>query len=126
VLSGFTTPELNERLLPRLLIGRRYERYVRVLAERLDHARMAALDTFAAEALPVFGRPDSGLFLWVDTGCDTTELAAAARDEGLLVVPGGLFSPNQARSTWTRFNLSTPADQRDRFLALVRSRRPAA
>jgi DNA-binding transcriptional MocR family regulator len=121
VLTGFTTPELNERLLHRLLIGRRYARYVRGLAEQLGHARAAALETFAAEGLAVFGRPDSGLFLWIDTGCDTTELAAAAREQGLLIAPGALFSPTQARSTWTRFNLATPRDERERFFALVRS-----
>jgi DNA-binding transcriptional MocR family regulator len=126
VLTGFTTPEMNERLLHRLLIAHRYARLASSLAGRLDEARAAALDMFRTEGMPVFGRPDSGLFLWIDTGCDTTLLAAAAHDQGLLVVPGALFSPTQARSTWTRFNLATPAEERDSFLALVREgrRRP--
>ncbi|MDQ2861353.1 MAG: PLP-dependent aminotransferase family protein [Pseudomonadota bacterium] len=111
ILTGFTTPEINERLLHRLLRDSRYARHARLLDQRVAACRGRAQATLEDMGFTVLGRPKSGIFLWVDTGVDTYELAARAREFGLLIAPGGLFSPTQERSTWTRFNVTTPFDE---------------
>jgi DNA-binding transcriptional MocR family regulator len=42
--------------------------------------------------------------------CDTNELARRAREQGLLVAPGSLFSPTQRGSHFMRHNVTTPQD----------------
>jgi DNA-binding transcriptional MocR family regulator len=110
LLSGFTTPELNERLLHKLLIEGRYAKHVAALRARLAESRQTAFALLAREGIPVFGRPESGLFFWVDMGCDTNELAIAANKQNYLVAPGSLFSPSQERTSWMRFNVTTRHD----------------
>lgn len=74
--------------------------------------------------------PAAGMFLWADTGVDSDALAAAAHEQGFLLTPGSLFSPQQSPSTWTRFNVANCGDPAlapflGEYLAAV-SRRGAA
>jgi len=112
ILTGFTTPEVNERLLHRLLQDGAHARSVRDLAGRVAACREATQARLEDLGFPVLGRPRSGIFLWADMGCDTNALAQDARRLGLLFAPGGLFFANQAPSTWTRINVSQPLDAR--------------
>ncbi|MDB5471418.1 MAG: GntR family transcriptional regulator [Caulobacter sp.] len=121
ILTGFTTPEINERLVHRLLVEGGQARHVAGLRTRLAESRERMLQMLDREGVPIFGRPDSGMFLWVDTGRDTNLLAAEARGRGLLVAPGSLFSADQRPSTWMRLNVTTAADDR---LLDGRTRRP--
>lgn len=107
ILTGFTTPELNERLVHKLLVEGRYARHVEHLRERLAQHRTSVRRTLAKEGIEVFGDPVDGMFVWVDMRRDTNELAAAWREQELLLAPGGLFSPQQAPSSWMRFNVTT-------------------
>jgi DNA-binding transcriptional MocR family regulator len=52
----------------------------------------------------------AGMFLWVDTGCDTNVLTEKALAEGYLLAPGALFSPSQLPSTRMRINISNMPD----------------
>lgn len=110
VLTGYTTPEVNERALHKLLANGRYGRHVAALRERLDTHRRRALKLIEREGFAIYGRPRHGLFAWVDMACDTNELALAGRDLGVLVAPGSLFSPAQRASRYMRYNVTTPAD----------------
>jgi DNA-binding transcriptional MocR family regulator len=121
ILTGFTTPEINERLVHKLLVENHYDRYVGVLRTRLEEARAKTLSALRRHGIGVFGEPRDGLFAWVDVGGDTNALAAHWRDKGLLLAPGGLFSPTQAPSPWMRWNFATPHDAA--LTALLRSLR---
>ncbi len=124
ILTGFTTPEINERLLCRLLQDGAYARSARGLAERVAEHRARMQEKLEALGFAILGRPRSGLFLWVDMGCDTNALAGEARDRGLLLAPGSLFLAKQTRSTWTRINVTQPLDARAMaVLELALSRR---
>jgi len=124
VLTGFTTPEVNERLLHRLLKDGGYARSARDLNGRVADHRLQMQTKLEGLGFNVLGRPQSGLFLWVDMGCDTNELAGQAREQGLLLAPGSLFLPTQARSTWTRINVTQPLDARAMgLLAMAQARR---
>lgn len=117
-LSSFTTPEVNERLIGRLLAEGRYDRHTTRLNERLDAARTRMLETLARAGFEVRTPPTSGLFAWVDMRCDTTELAALARDQGQLVAPGALFTTRAGPSRFMRVNVTTALD--DAFMGLLR------
>jgi DNA-binding transcriptional MocR family regulator len=121
ILSGFTTPELNERLVHKLLVEGRYRRHVAALRARLCDHRVAARTTLERAGCEIFGDPEEGMFLWVNTRTDTNKLAAACREEGLLLAPGSLFSPQQIPSTWMRYNVTAPLDEA--MAALRRSMR---
>ena len=110
ILTGYTTPEVNERALHKLLANGRYGRHAAALRERLDTHRAKALRWLAREGCDVYGRPAHGLFAWVDMRCDTNELALAGGQRGQLVAPGSLFSPTQRASRYMRFNVTTPLD----------------
>ena len=110
ILTGYTTPEMNERALHKLLHDGRYGRHVAALRERLDTQRRRALKLVEREGFAVQGEPAHGLFAWVDMACDTNELALRGRELGLLVAPGSLFSPTQRPSRLMRYNVTTAAD----------------
>lgn len=122
VLTGFTTPELNERLVHKLLVEGRYARHVGELRERLVSCRAQARKKLEAAGIDVFGAPADGMFLWVDMHTDTNELAVACRERGILIAPGSLFSPQQAPSTWMRFNVTARIDAALTVLLLTKSR----
>jgi len=119
ILSGFTTPELNERLVHEMLVESRYDNHVANLRKQLAECRGRTKKMLAAEGIEIFGEPVDGLFLWLNMHTDTNELAAAWREKAMLLAPGGLFSPTQTASTWMRYNVTTPVD--DRILELFRS-----
>jgi DNA-binding transcriptional MocR family regulator len=122
ILSGFTTPEINVRLVYKLLVEARYPRHVARLRARLAESRARLVARLAG--FPIFGAPASGMFLWVDMGCDTHELAVRARDRGVLLAPGGLFAADQRPSPWMRINAATPLDAAfEEVLAMAREGR---
>jgi len=112
ILTGFTTPELNERLVHTLLVENRYERHVQGLRERLLACRTKARAFLQRHGVDIFAAHGDGLFLWADMHTDTNVLATIWREQGLLLAPGSLFSPSQAPTTWMRFNVTTPLDER--------------
>lgn len=111
ILTGFTTPELNERLVHKLLAERRYDKHVEGLRERLAPQRDQAQRMFAAEGREVLGAPGDGMFLWANMRVDTNLLAMRAREQGILIAPGSLFTAQQAPSEWMRFNVTTQVDK---------------
>lgn len=122
VLSGFTTPEINERLVHKLLVEGHYSRHAGQLRERLVDCRAQARKKLEAAGIEVFGAPADGMFLWVDAHADTNELAVACRERGILLAPGSLFSPQQVPSTWMRFNVTARIDAALIALLRVQSR----
>jgi DNA-binding transcriptional MocR family regulator len=110
VLRGFTTPELNERLVHALLVEGKYTRHTQMLRARLAAAREDTLALLRRERVEMLGDPQYGMFFWVNAQTNTNELAAALREQGLVLAPGSLFSLEQAPSDWMRLNVTTPLD----------------
>lgn len=106
MLSCMNSSELSERLVYALLTDSEYRKHINKLRNKLQ-AKHDAL----RHSLPDYGLryPDGvqgGFFLWLDTGCDSAELALAAHRAGWLVAPGQLFSPRQSPSTHIRANVA--------------------
>jgi DNA-binding transcriptional MocR family regulator len=110
MLVGMTTPELNERVLYKVLTEGHYRRHVERLRARLDGVRDKTARMLERSGMRLFTMPAAGMFLWADTGVDSDALAAAAHEAGFLLTPGSLFSPQQSPSTWTRFNVANCGD----------------
>ncbi|OXL19163.1 PLP-dependent aminotransferase family protein [Psychrobacter sp. DAB_AL32B] len=114
ILSNSNTPEFGERVVHRLWTHGEYRRQIKKVQQQLyaGHERLR-------KALPKIGliypeHTQAGMFVWVDTGQDTGELALDAYKEGWLVAPGHLFHPDANASTHLRLNVSTTSDE---FLA---------
>ncbi|WP_323121698.1 aminotransferase-like domain-containing protein [Burkholderia alba] len=110
MLVGMTTPELNERVLYKVLTEGHYRRHVERLRARLDGVRDKTARMLERSGMQLFTMPAAGMFLWADTGVDSDALAAAAHEQGFLLTPGSLFSPQQSPSSWTRFNVANCGD----------------
>jgi DNA-binding transcriptional MocR family regulator len=110
MLTVQTTPEINERLLFKVLTEGHYRRHVERLRARLDTVRDKTARALEKVGFELFCTPGAGMFLWADTGVDSAALAAAGHEEGYLLAPGSLFSPHQSPSTFMRFNVANCGD----------------
>lgn len=113
-LSNLNTPEFGERVIHRLWTHGEYRRQIKKVQQYLYAAHQ-----WLREALPKIGlvypeHTQVGIFIWVDIGQDTGQLALDAYKEGWLVAPGQLFHPDACASTYLRLNVSTTSDD---FLA---------
>jgi DNA-binding transcriptional MocR family regulator len=120
LLAGFTTPELNERLVHKLLVEGHYASHEARLRKRLMMHRARMRRFLATESIQVLGESGDGLFLWANMQTDTNALAEIASKHGLLLAPGSLFSPRQEPSTWMRVNVTASLDDLSAIFALRR------
>jgi DNA-binding transcriptional MocR family regulator len=106
MLATLTTPELGERLVYQVLSDGYYRKHVDHLRGRVARALEQAIRNLERAGLKLFHEPAAGMFLWAHAGehRDAEALAAAAEPQGIILAPGSLFSPSQARSPWMRFH----------------------
>jgi DNA-binding transcriptional MocR family regulator len=110
MLVGMTSPELNERVVYKVLTEGHYRRHVERLRTRLDGVREKTARMLEKTGLRLYATPSAGMFLWADAGVDSDGLAAAGHEAGFLLTPGSLFSPHQSPTTWMRFNIANCGD----------------
>ena len=80
------------------------------LRTRLTSVRDKVVRQLEKLGVDVGDPPPCGMFLWVDTHCDTNVLTEKAMEQGFLLAPGCLFSPSQLPSTRMRINIASMAD----------------
>lgn len=110
LLAGLATPEINERVLYKVLTEGHYRKHVERVRHRLDRARDDTRRALEQLGLTLFPGQHAGMYLWADTGRDTNAIATAGHEEGYLFAPGSLFSPSQLPSGWMRFNVACGHD----------------
>ncbi|CAG9178548.1 PLP-dependent aminotransferase family protein [Cupriavidus respiraculi] len=110
LLAGLSTPEINERVLYKVLTEGHYRKHVERVRGRLDRARDETRRALEDLGLALFPGQHAGMYLWADTGRDTNAIATAGHEEGYLFAPGSLFSPSQLPSGWMRFNVACSQD----------------
>jgi len=111
VLSGFTTPEINERIVHKILIEGHYKKHVAMLRARLEKHRQRTSRLLADAGAEIFGGTAEGMFLWANMRTDTDALAIAGRAQDLLLAPGSLFSTHQTPTHWMRVNVTCPTEE---------------
>jgi DNA-binding transcriptional MocR family regulator len=112
MLGTLTTSELGERVVYKILSEGVYRKHLERIRARLDGARPQAIRRVEGLGLRLESLPTAGMFLWVDARRDTSVLAAQAMEQGLLLAPGSLFSPDQLPSTRMRLNVAAFEDAR--------------
>ena len=110
LLTGMATPEINERVLYKVLTEGHYRKHVERVRMRLDRARDDTRRALEDLGLRMFPGQSAGMYLGADTGRDTNAIATAGHEEGYLFAPGSLFSPSQMPSAWMRFNVASSTD----------------
>ncbi len=121
VLTGFTTPESNERILHSILVSGHYHKHAERLRTRLMAARASTARDLARLGLAGPNCDPEGLFTWVDTGVDGVTLATGAAERSLILAPGALFSPLQAPSTHMRINVARWNPETSRYFSAALS-----
>ena len=110
MLSTLPTSEIGERVVYKVLSEGHYRKHVDRLRSKLATAREKAIRQLERAGLTVDISPAAGMHLWVETGVDTNVLTEKAMQQGYLLAPGSLFSPNQLPSTRMRINVATMVD----------------
>jgi DNA-binding transcriptional MocR family regulator len=110
MLTTLTTTDIGERIVYKILSEGHYRKHVDRLRSKLDSVRDKTVKQLERVGLTVDIAAPAGIFLWVDTGCDTNVLTEKALEEGYLLAPGSLFSPTQLPSTRMRVNVSNMGD----------------
>ena len=110
MLATLSTSDLGERIVYKILSEGVYRKHLDRIRARLDAVRPQVLRRIEALGMTLEPAPTAGMFAWADCGRDTNVLAARAMDEGLLLAPGSLFSPDQLPSTKLRLNVAALED----------------
>ncbi|HEY8606209.1 MAG TPA: PLP-dependent aminotransferase family protein [Noviherbaspirillum sp.] len=106
MLGTLTTSDIGERVVYKILSEGHYRKHADRLRGKLDSVRDKSVRQLERVGLKVDIHGPAGIFLWVDTGCDTNVLAEKGMQEGYLLAPGSLFSPSQLPSTRMRVNVA--------------------
>ena len=110
MLTTLTTSEIGERVVYKILSEGHYRKHVDRLRSKLDGVRDKTVKQLERVGLTVDIATPAGIFVWADAGCDTNVLTEKALEEGYLLAPGALFSPNQLPSTRMRINVTAVSD----------------
>jgi DNA-binding transcriptional MocR family regulator len=110
MLSTLTTSEIGERVVYKILSEGHYRKHVDRVRAKIDAARDKTIRQLERVGMKMEVTTPAGMFVWADAGCDTNVLAEKGMDQGYLLAPGSLFSPNQLPSTKTRINVATMSD----------------
>ncbi|MEV0385088.1 PLP-dependent aminotransferase family protein [Nonomuraea sp. NPDC050643] len=118
--ADLATSAVAQRFAADLLERNPVAPWLAELASRREHC-LAAL----AEHLPewTWTRPAGGLSVWARLpGTDTDRFAVVAREHGVAVAPGSLFSPDGRHRDHLRLSFALPPDlQNQAMTALVRA-----
>lgn len=106
MLSNMTCTELTERSIYKIWLNSNYEQHLTSIRLRLFNAHTQLTTELNELGLACPTKINPGLFMWVDTGIDTTKMALRAHQDSWLIAPGYLFSPKNQNSSFLRLNVT--------------------
>ncbi|NDV11531.1 PLP-dependent aminotransferase family protein [Crenobacter caeni] len=112
MITGLTTPVLNEMLAMELAEAAGSRRQLNEAREALQEAQHVCQQRFDAAGWTLFARPAHGLFLLARPPHAAPALAEQARDAGIVLAPGRLFSCDGSHDDWWRFNVAYSRNSR--------------
>ncbi len=111
MLVGITSPELNERVVYKVLTEGHYRRHVERLRTRLDGVREKTARMLEKTGMKLFIPPSTGMFPVGGRGCRFGRARGGGPRSGFfLLTPGSLFLPHQFSTTCMRFNVANCVD----------------
>ncbi|TDQ83288.1 DNA-binding transcriptional MocR family regulator [Dongia mobilis] len=118
--ASFGNNEVSARAIHRLLADGSYRKHVAALRDRLARCRGLVMKRLTRIGLrpwlPAAAETGEGLFLWMELplGQDALPVAHLARQRGMILAAGAIFSPNDETdgrwSTYMRFNVAQSQD----------------
>jgi DNA-binding transcriptional MocR family regulator len=114
VLSVLRGSALDEQVLREVLASGKYRKHLQKLRERVARASHSAQRALNEVGLQVNDVSADSPFIWAraPASIDVRHLAAEAREQGILLAPGSLFSLTAASDTCLRFNVAYSDDAR--------------
>ena len=114
MVSTLSSSELGERVALAALTDGQQRRRMARLQGQLACAREATLALCARVGLEVFAAGQEGMFVWarLPAGADGIALSASGVAEGVMLAPGAVFRPQQARCDYLRMNVAFSASAR--------------
>lgn len=105
---------LSASLMHGLLTAGTYRRHLAEVREKLGRAMAPALRRLERCGLTAWLEPSGGFFLWMrlPDGIDSANVARHALAHGLVLAPGGAFSPSSLGNSFLRFNVAQCTDPR--------------
>lgn len=113
VATNFGGPSpVSTELLSHVLVGGGYRKHMEELRRRLVRARRETADRLAQIGITPWLMPRGGFYLWcrLPEGIDSTALAQATIEDGIVLAPGNVFSLSQSASGHMRFNVAHMQD----------------
>jgi DNA-binding transcriptional MocR family regulator len=107
MLVGLTSSELGERLVYKILSEGQYRHHLERVRTKLNAVREPSIRALEKLGFKTVANPGVGMFVWMHSASDATQLARKMLDKGYLLAPGSLFHPDQRDSQFMRFNLTS-------------------
>lgn len=120
MLITLTTSEFNERVVYQVLTEGAFRHHISTVQKKTYLAHQRLRKSLATIRLSYPKEAQTGLFLWVNVGVDSSQMAVAAAKDNWLIAPGRLFSEQTDARNYIRFNISTTSDE---FLAWLQNYR---
>lgn len=115
MLTTVNSSRFSEMIITEMIRNRTYERHLKRLSQRLDHASEALIRNLAELGLACRVPPGQGYYAWLDLppGVSDTELAHAAAREGIFLAPSTFFSvTSETQPAGMRLNITRTDDAR--------------
>lgn len=110
MLSNMTSPELTERSIYYIWLNPQYQKHINHIRTKLIKENEKIRRLLKQNGFDYSPAINYGIFIWLDTGLDTTQMAIDANKEGYLLAPGYLFSPHPNFSTYLRLNITRTSE----------------
>lgn len=114
VLTVLCGSALDECLLREVLAGGKYRKHLERLRDRLARSRALSAELLRGVGLAIDSAPSDGWFLWarLPESLEATQVVAKARNAGILLAHGSLFSLTGGSQSHLRFNAAYASDPR--------------
>jgi DNA-binding transcriptional MocR family regulator len=108
IATAFAAGRLSSELVLRVVQDGSYRRHLQILRSRLATARRDAADRLGSIGVVPWLEPRAGMFLWckLPPGMDAAERARAGLTRDVVLAPGNVFSLDQSRPDFMRFNVA--------------------
>ncbi|SOC39748.1 DNA-binding transcriptional MocR family regulator [Rhizobium subbaraonis] len=115
VATNFGGPSpVAAELIAHVLAGGGYRKHMDEVRQRLVRARREVAARLHGLGMEPWLMPRGGFNLWcrLPEGLDSTQIAQSAREQGIVLAPGNVFSVSHGAGSFFRFNVAHTLDPR--------------
>lgn len=108
MMTSLTSSELAERVVLSILKTGHYHKHIEKLRKKLAQAHTISAQLLTSLGWELFTQPDTGYYLYArpkDHNIDSEKLTEQAKNKGIVLAHGRLFSPTHQTNSWIRFNV---------------------